>query len=110
MLQDILNALKVIKILESEDFLTYDLVIKRVCEVARDRCGIEVSESDITEAARGVERISSLRMAAYYILRNRFELRYEKIALMSKRRTHATIMSGIKRIEGHLEQYRDQIG
>lgn len=72
------------------------LIIKTVSNVYK------VSISDIY-GNKGVDGVRDARNMVYYLIREHTKLTYQKIANIMQKKTHATIISGRKRVKGFLK-------
>ncbi len=98
MLSDLIKTLEIVKNLMNDDSLS----IKNVINEISDRSG--VPKEDILGKSRK-ENIIFLREGGYYIYRKKFKLYYQKIADLTKRENHTTIIHGVKAIKNGFEIY-----
>lgn len=102
MLSDLIRALEIVRNIMDNDSLSINEVLNEIS----NRGG--VSREEILGKSKK-ENVIFLREGAYYIYRKKFDLKYKRIAYLTKRKNHATTLHGVKKIKDSFEIYRNKL-
>lgn len=97
-MSDYINAIRIVDKLMGDDSLTLDNIEEKISQES----GAHIEQ--ILGRSRKRE-IICLREALYYLYRERFKLSYPKIANLTNRSDHTTIMNGVHTFAMYLEKY-----